>query len=122
MSELLTYSNQINTIRRFCQLVFVDVVIWVSVESSIHYLPGVVICAVTSWTTLTCMFYLVTVEVVFVSGNHHLPAGIMFIRYIWLSSSHTNIVGIFGQLVVGVAIWAPVNPSIHFFTRLVMRM
>ena len=36
------------------------------------------------------------------------------------SSIHSNTVGIFGQLIVGVKIRAPVNPSITFFPRLSM--
>ena len=38
------------------------------------------------------------------------------------SSININTVGIFGHLVVGVAIWAPVNTSIHFLPRLVTHM
>ena len=33
-----------------------------------------------------------------------------------------NTVGIFGQLAVGVDIWAPQNSSIHFFSKLLMHI
>ena len=65
------------------------------------------------------MFYLGTMEVVFVSAYHHLPGGMMLITDIWNSSIPINIVSIFGPLVVGAAILAPGNPSTYLFSRLV---
>ena len=45
-------------------------VIWEYEESFIHNSPWVVICTVTSWTKIMCMFYLGTMEVVFVPAYH----------------------------------------------------
>ena len=78
MSELWSYSNHRNKVGRIGQSIFVDVIIWGYIESSIHCFLRLVICAVTSWTILKCMFYLVTVEVVFVSADQYLPRGAIF--------------------------------------------
>ena len=78
-----------------------------------------VICAVTSLTTLKSVLYLGTVGVVFVSDHHHLHRVMMLIAEIMPSSININTVGIFGHLVIGVAIWAPVNTSISLLPRLV---
>ena len=48
MSELWPSSNHRNTVGRFVQLGFVDVVVWESIYSPIHHPTGVIICAVTS--------------------------------------------------------------------------
>ena len=55
-------------------------------------------------------------------AGHRLPRGAMLMAEVWPSSSHINTVGILGQLVVGVEIWAPGNISIHLFPRLFMYM
>ena len=124
MSELwISYSYR-NTVERFVQLIFIDVVIWesVEVESYIHCFPRVVIYEVYSFTTLKCVFCLVTVGVVFVLADHHSHRELTFMAEIFPSSININTVGIFGQMVVGVVVWAPVNPSYYFFSVLVMHM
>ena len=118
MSQLCPASIQRNTALIFGKLVFMWLYGYTQSHPSITS-PGVVICAVTSWTTLMFMFYLVTMEVVFVSDDHNFYRGVMFIKQLWKYFSHINRVDIFVQLVIRVAIWVPVNPSINFFTRLV---
>ena len=75
-------------------------VIRASVDSSIHLLPRLVICAVTFLKTLKSVLYLGTVGVVFVSDYHHLHRGMMLIAEIMPSSININTVGIFGHLVI----------------------
>ena len=94
-------------------------VIQASIDSAIHFVPKLVICAVTSLTTLKSVLYLGTLGVVFVSDDHHLHRLMMLIAEIMPSSININTVGIFGHFVVGVAIWAPVNTSINLLPRLV---
>ena len=97
-------------------------VIRASVDSSIHCFPRLVICAVTSLKTIKSVLYLGIVGVVFVSEYHYLHRRMMLIAEIMPSSININTVGIFGHLVVGVALWAPVNTSIHILPKLVTHM
>ena len=122
MSELWSESNHRNTVCIFGQSNFVDVIIWEYLESSIHCFPRVLICAVTSWKTLKYMFYLGTMEVVFVSADYHISMGMMLIAELWPYSRHINTSGTFGQLIFGVAIWEPGNLSINFFPKLVIHI
>ena len=94
-------------------------VIRASVYSPIHLFPRLLIFAVTSLKTLKSVLYLGNVGLVFVSDDHHLHKGMMLIAEIMPSSININTVGIFGHLVVGVAIWAPVNTPISLLPRLV---
>ena len=65
MANLCPESSHRNILDIFGQLIFVDMRIWVSIESSTHYFLKIVIFVLTSWEALKCMFYLGTVEVVF---------------------------------------------------------
>ena len=65
MAKIWLDSSHRNILDIFGQLIFVDMRIWVSIESSTHYFLKIVIFVLTSWEALKCMFYLGTVEVVF---------------------------------------------------------
>ena len=52
------------------------------------------------WSALKYRFYLVTVDAAKIEVNFHFYGGMMFIVELWLASSQSNTVGIFGQLIV----------------------
>ena len=121
MAYIWIYPIHINTVGIFGQLV-VDVSIWVSIESPIHLLPRLVMRESDALTPLQWFFYLFKKYIDPVTDNHNLPSCMVFMVEIFPSKIHRNTVVICGQLIVGVEIWAPGNPSINLFPRVSMHM